>query len=735
MTQAIDPQGNITNIQYDTFGRITKIIDPLSEEKTFTYFEGGTDAAPTPATTAQANRVRVQSPDSQVTLMTYDRVAKVLKFTHTDPDGAGSRLSLGEDWAYGPVGMTSLARGARTATGTLSGIRTTTIDYNFNASATNDSRGDRRAATVTDANGGTTSVIAALSEKVIVATGLPRELDLVAFPGLGGTKTFLNEAVVTDSRQGRSLFRLAPGGHVSAVLDPVQYERLYGTGLPPSTRTPQQLALQEQLSSTYSIADPTRDVYGNSTGQYLSLPTASLSPDPDLIVSGTTTLSNGPRGRQTRALTYTNGNLTSYTPPTLPAQATQFNETFDIPTRSFDEFGNPSTQTVDGNGLVTRQRTLQNASAWTNPVDRYDVNNGGTVAPIDGQTIINFLSAQGVSSYVIAPDQPLQSGRYYDVNGSGTVTSADALEVINEISRRNSNGGVNTFPTTVADRTLTYTAAGLGLPRGLVTQERIATGRTGAASEIITDYEYVNTTNTPGATPQQRAKLLRMTVAPATTEEAITDFVYDTRGNLILIADPFGRISKFFYDSLNRITATLGPDPDAAGPLLGLATRFDYDVFNNVIATETINSYLDVPANKVLVTGTKTFTIYNGIDLPTNQFQQNPSVTWYLNPSGASVLQTNVKATATAAAVMTNAQLDAYLSSNSVVINTPNIVVNQGLVTTIAYNAAGDLLTVTQTPAGTPAAARTTTFAYDKLGRQTRVTTPLEISVKKPIHC
>jgi len=224
MTQAIDPQGNITNIQYDTFGRITKIIDPLSEEKTFTYFEGGTDAAPTPATTAQANRVRVQSPDSQVTLMTYDRVAKVLKFTHTDPDGAGSRLSLGEDWAYGPVGVTSLARGARTATGTLSGIRTTTIDYNFNASATNDSRGDRRAATVTDANGGTTSVIAALSEKVIVATGLPRELDLVAFPGLGGTKTFLNEAVVTDSRQGRSLFRLAPGGHVSAVLDPVQYE-------------------------------------------------------------------------------------------------------------------------------------------------------------------------------------------------------------------------------------------------------------------------------------------------------------------------------------------------------------------------------------------------------------------------------------------------------------------------------------------------------------------------------
>ena len=214
-----------------------------------------------------------------------------------------------------------------------------------------------------------------------------------------------------------------------------------------------------------------------------------------------------------------------------------------------------------------------------------------------------------------------------------------------------------------------------------------------------------------------------------TAEQAITNYAYDGRGNLTQITDPLGRISRFFYDSLNRITATLGADPDGSPfPLLGPATRFDYDVFNNLTATETINSYFDVPANKVLVTGTKTFTTYSGIDLPTNQFEQNPSVTWYLYPSGASVLQTNVKATATAAAVITDAQLAAYLSGNSVIINTPNIVANQGLTTTIAYNQAGDATSITATPVGTATAARVTSFEYDRLGRTTQVLSPDHVS-------
>jgi YD repeat-containing protein len=340
----------------------------------------------------------------------------------------------------------------------------------------------------------------------------------------------------------------------------------------------------------------------------------------------------------------------------------------------------------------------------------------------DGDFVLSYIAANG-NTTVGDPAPPLPSGRYVDVDGDGTVTSIDALLVSNEITRRTTNGGVNSFLTTLAQRHFTYTTPGLGLPRGLVTQERITTGRrnsAGAPIEIITDYDYVNTSNTPGATSNQLGRLRTMTVAPGTVDQAITSYSYDTRGNLTQVTDPLGRITKFYYDSRNRITASLGLDPDAAGPLLGLAQRMDYDVFDNVISTETINSFLEGAV--LYVTATKTSITYNSIDRPTARYTQNPSVNWYL--SGSTLAQGTTKVAGTA---ITSAALETYLvnANNSLIINTPlAAVANQGLITTTSYNTAGQATSVIETPVGNAAQARETKFQYDKLGRQTVVTMP-----------
>ncbi|MDA8743806.1 RHS repeat protein [Rubripirellula amarantea] len=129
-----------------------------------------------------------------------------------------------------------------------------------------------------------------------------------------------------------------------------------------------------------------------------------------------------------------------------------------------------------------------------------------------------------------------------------------------------------------------------GLPLGLVHTETITTGR--AIGDLVTHYEYIDST-TSGATTAQIGMLSKIIESPGTVDQAVTEFDYDARGNLIAVTDPVGRITQYRYDLLNRMVGMIEPDPDAAGPLLSAATRYDYDAFGNPVATETINSYIE----------------------------------------------------------------------------------------------------------------------------------------------
>ena len=103
-------------------------------------------------------------------------------------------------------------------------------------------------------------------------------------------------------------------------------------------------------------------------------------------------------------------------------------------------------------------------SPWYNAADPLDVNNSGSVTPLDALIVINELltmnsmsnpgavpnvSAPGVAS----PNVSTSPSYYWDVNDSGTVTPLDALIVINQL---------NAAPNSVPEPS-TIVSAGIGL--------------------------------------------------------------------------------------------------------------------------------------------------------------------------------------------------------------------------------------------------------------------------------
>jgi hypothetical protein len=71
-------------------------------------------------------------------------------------------------------------------------------------------------------------------------------------------------------------------------------------------------------------------------------------------------------------------------------------------------------------------------SPWTNPRDRFDVSNSGSVEGLDALLILNDLARKGER---ILQD-PHSITTYFDTNDDGRIQPLDALLVINEMARR-----------------------------------------------------------------------------------------------------------------------------------------------------------------------------------------------------------------------------------------------------------------------------------------------------------
>jgi hypothetical protein len=96
-----------------------------------------------------------------------------------------------------------------------------------------------------------------------------------------------------------------------------------------------------------------------------------------------------------------------------------------------------ATLSASGANLVSRDLVFtvadQDPAPWTNPGNRFDVNNSGGVEPLDVLAIINEINR--TRSRVLDP--VLDAGLpFVDVTRDGSLDPLDVLAVINEINRR-----------------------------------------------------------------------------------------------------------------------------------------------------------------------------------------------------------------------------------------------------------------------------------------------------------
>ena len=84
-------------------------------------------------------------------------------------------------------------------------------------------------------------------------------------------------------------------------------------------------------------------------------------------------------------------------------------------------------------GRIVNQNTTggSGSSGWTNPNNPLDVNNNGTVTPIDALDVLNYLNTNGSGPLPTAP----QGVHFYvDTNANGSVSPIDALLVLNALN-------------------------------------------------------------------------------------------------------------------------------------------------------------------------------------------------------------------------------------------------------------------------------------------------------------
>jgi probable HAF family extracellular repeat protein len=75
---------------------------------------------------------------------------------------------------------------------------------------------------------------------------------------------------------------------------------------------------------------------------------------------------------------------------------------------------------------------LVNPTPWQNPIDSYDVDNSGDVAPLDALIILNQLNSNGVGALAVPTAEP--PAYFFDVSGDNATSPLDALIVLNYLN-------------------------------------------------------------------------------------------------------------------------------------------------------------------------------------------------------------------------------------------------------------------------------------------------------------
>ncbi len=64
----------------------------------------------------------------------------------------------------------------------------------------------------------------------------------------------------------------------------------------------------------------------------------------------------------------------------------------------------------------------------------------------------------------------------------------------------------------------------------------------------------------------------------------VTTYAYDKVGNVTSVTDPLGNVTEYVYDSLYRLTQIVEADPDGAGPLTSPVTTYTFDAASQLVS-------------------------------------------------------------------------------------------------------------------------------------------------------
>lgn len=118
-------------------------------------------------------------------------------------------------------------------------------------------------------------------------------------------------------------------------------------------------------------------------------------------------------------------------------------------------------------------------------------------------------------------------------------------------------------------------------------------GPVGGTDDVVTSYTYtsfglIDTIVDPlgNVTDNEynaQGRLTSITFAKGTTQQSTSSLEYDAAGNVTATIDGNGHRTQFAYDARNRLTRITAPDPDGAGPLSAPVTQYTYDSVGNLL--------------------------------------------------------------------------------------------------------------------------------------------------------
>ncbi|MEO8493501.1 MAG: dockerin type I domain-containing protein [Planctomycetota bacterium] len=150
----------------------------------------------------------------------------------------------------------------------------------------------------------------------------------------------------------------------------------------------------------------------------------------------------------------------------------------------------PTTQsvTISANSLAAMADFgfVAFVSPWQNQTNRFDVNNDGSVSPLDALVVINELNAKGARALTgTDPSSP-----FIDVNGDGNLSPLDALQVINQIEAAQSEGEAAPFaqPAAIVATAAPLAAEGEFVP-AIALQDDLQLAQRSSRSDNVTQPE------------------------------------------------------------------------------------------------------------------------------------------------------------------------------------------------------------------------------------------------------